>query len=417
MLAEIRGGRLDQVSRHLREIPEGLEIEPIYRWQAEWNLVKAMQRGGRMQDAYHRVTSLLISSESERIPEGELRLRLEWLRAQVSYDAGKAEETLPLTRWILEDIEAADFPVEAALAERVTAYALLLQAQARLELNQAEQAVADLETIRERFPGGEPALYSYLVQARHYTQVNRTVDAQQLLISVADNHQGSRYAPIALYEAALNAQRRGQETDYQIQAIDLLERLVKQYPGHDLAFYARLRQGNLLRQLNRFETAEGVYRFLENNFPNHPDSALVQLSLADCYLALANRDDAQRFRDAAAVLERLLDLPVLAPDVKAEAAFKLAFANAARGRTDRAQEIYWAAISDLYLDTEVAEKLGGNGRYWIARCLFEYGQILEREGRTANAREIYSMIVKNALPGEALARANLARLVSKGESE
>lgn len=417
VLAEIRGGRLSEVSRHLRDVPEGLEIDPLYRWQAEWNLVKAMQRSGDMAEAYDRVTALLEGEESEEIPEGDLRLRLGWLQAQLSYDAGQFEETLPLVEEVLEQARAEPSPVAEELAEPIIAYGLLLRAQAQLELDQAGDAVASLETIRSDFAGSEPAIYSYLVEARHYTQVNRTVDAQQLLISLADSHKESRYAPIALYEAALNAQRRGQDADYQNQAISLLERLVSEYPGHELSFYARLRQGDLLRQLNRFETAEGVYRFLENNYPNHPDIALVQLSLADCYLAQSNREESQAFRDAVAILERLFDLSGLPADLRAEAGFKLGFANAARGRESRAQEVFWATVSSLYLDEETVEGLGSRGRYWIARCLFEYGQLFEREGRPENAREAYAMISANGLPGEALARANVARLLSKGESE
>jgi tetratricopeptide (TPR) repeat protein len=416
VLSEIRGGRVDEVLRHMREIPEGVTIEPIYRWQSEWNLVKAMQRAGRMAEAYERVTELLTGSE-ESVPEGDLQIRLEWLRAQLSFDAGRPAETLPLVEAVLASLESEPSPVPQALAERITAYSLLLQAQAQLGLDQAEAATATLEMIRDRFPGSEPASYSYLVEARHYTRINRTVDAQQLLISLADNQKESRYAPIALYEAALNAQRRGQEADYQNQAIQLLERLVNQYPGHELAFYARLRQGDLLRQLNRFEAAEGVYKFVENNFPNHPDLALARLSLADSYLAQANGQETQSFRDAVAILERLFDLSSLGPDLRAEAGFKLAFANATRGRVARAQEVYWAAVSVLYLDEATAQSLGSRGRYWIARSLFEYGQLFEREGRPRDARDAYSLIARNALPGEALARANLARLSLNGEPE
>lgn len=416
VLSEIRGGRVEEVVRHMREIPDGVAIEPIYRWQSEWNLVKAMQQAGRMAEAYERVTELLTGA-GEPVPEGDLRIRLEWLQAQLSFDAGQPEATLPLVESILASLESEPPPVPPELAERIAAYSLLLQARAQLQTDQGEAATGTLEKIRNRFPGSEPASYSYLVEARHYTRINRTVDAQQLLISLADSQKESRYAPIALYEAALNAQRRGQEADYQNQAIQLLERLVNQYPGHDLAFYARLRQGDLLRQLNRFEAAEGVYKFIENNFPNHPDLPLARLSLADSYLAQADGEDRQSFRDAVAILERLFDLSSLGPDLRAEAGFKLAFANANRGRVARAQEVYWGAVSALYLHEETAQSLGSRGRYWIARCLFEYGQLFEREGRPREAREVYSIIARKALPGEALARANMSRLSLNGEPE
>lgn len=417
VLSEIHGGRLAQASSHLKEIPDGVTIEPSYRWQAEWNLVKAMQGRGQMMQAYERVAGLLEDEDADVISSEGLRLRFEWLRAQLSYDAGRAEETIPLVEEVLARLEDEALALDERLKERIAAYALLLQGQARLALGETEGALAALEEIRRRFPGTDPALYSYLVEARHYTRVNRTVDAQQLLISLADSHKESRYAPIALYEAALNAQRRGQDADYQNQAIKLLERLVNEYPGNELAFYARLHQGDLLRQLNRFENAESVYQFIENNFPNHPDLPLVQLSLADCYLAQEGGREANRFQNALAILERLFDLPTLSADLRAEAGFKIAYANAARGNEERALEVYWATVSNLYLDEQIAETLGSRGRYWVARSLLEYGQQFERLGRLDNARKAYAMISENGLPGKALAGANLARLMPKGASQ
>lgn len=436
VVSEIRGGRLGEAVKHLRDPPADVSIGPVYRWQAEWNLVKAMQRRGQMAEAYERVTRLL-AAEGDSLPAGDLRLRLEWLQAQLSFDAGKPEETLPLVDQVLSRVRGDRSPLEGELRERIIAYALLLQGQARLALGEDSEALASLEKVRKRLPGSEPALYSFLVEARHYTHVNRTVDAQQMLISLADSHKGSRYAPIALFEAAVNAQRRGQEAGYQDQAIALLERLVNEYPGHQLAFYARLRQGDILRQLNRFEAAEVVYLSIENKFPNHADARLVQLSLADCHLAQAARGNIQRFLSAISLLERLYDLPNIPADLRAEVGFKLAYANGRLARETRspreqgasaqetraqelearAQEIYWATVSDLYLDEKVAAALGARGRYWVARCLFEYGQQFERDGRLENAREAYTLIKKNGLPGESLATANLARLMPASPSE
>lgn len=413
VLSEIRGGRLEEVSRHLNELPEGVKVEPIFRWQAEWNLVKAMQERGQMTEAYTRVTNLLSGKDAEAIPTDDLRLRLEWLQAQLSFDAGKPEETIPLAEKVLGRVQGESAPDDGELRDRITSYSLLLQGQAQLAVGQTDAALARFKEVRERFPESDPATYSFLVEARYYTRVNRTVDAQQLLTSLADSHKNSKYAPIALYEAALNAQRRGQESSYQDQAIALLERLVDEYPGHELAFYARLHQGDLLRQLNRFEAAEVVYLSIENNYPDHPDILLVQLSLADCYLAQAGRDERQRFQNAVSVLERLLDLPTANADLRAEAGFKLAFANAARGEGERAQQVYWTTVASLYLDEKVAATLGSRGRYWISRCLFENGQQFEREGRLEQAREAYAMIKEGGLPGESLAAANLARLVPK----
>ena len=49
-------------------------------------------------------------------------------------------------------------------------------------------------------------------------------------------------------EAALQAERRGQDANF-AEANRLIEDLVKKYPSSDLVFYARLKQGDLLRKL------------------------------------------------------------------------------------------------------------------------------------------------------------------------
>lgn len=413
ILAEIRGNRMEDARRQLDEISEGLAIEPAFRWQAEWNFVKAMQRGGQMEQAYERVKALLSEESSNGIILDELRVRFAWLEAQLSFDAGQPEKTIPLAEAVMARVGEEPSPVDEPVRSRIISYSLLLRGQAQLAVGEAAAALMAFKEIRERFPETDPAIYSILVEARYYTQVNRTVDAQQLLTSLADAHKESQYAPIALYEAALNAQRRGQESSYQDQAIALLERLVAEYPGHELAFYARLDQGDLLRRLNRFEAAEMVYLSIENNFADHPDIFLAQLSLADSYLAQAGKNGKQKFENGVAILERLFDLPVVAVDVRAEAGFKLAFANARHDREDRAQQIYWAAVSNLYLNEASSSQLGSRGRYWIARCLLEYGQQFEREGRLEEARKAYALIAEGGLPGDSLAAANLARLMPK----
>lgn len=409
--AEIRGGRVNRAIAHLEEA-ELDQADSAYRWRAEWNLVKEMQRRGNMEDAYARITRLL-GDESETIPDDALRIRLQWLQAQLSHDAGRSGETLPLLDQLDEALDGG--ALDEPMRDRVKAHSLLLRGKACLAADRDAEGVAALERVRQEYPGSEPAIYSQLVEARHYTEVNRTVDAQQLLIQLADEHRTSPYAPIALYEAALNAQRRGPEESYQQQAISQLERLVNEHPRHELAFYARLRQGDLLRRLNRFEAAELVYRDLANIHPNHPDIALVQLSMADCFLAQATEGSGPRFSNAIAILERLFDLPTISPDLRAEAGFKLAFATArgTNGNRERAGELYWSIVSNLFLNEEIRANLGARGRYWVARSLLEYGRYFEEMNRKEEAGRAYELIEANGLPGRRLAAASLARLRSE----
>src|SRR5690606_25720354 len=140
----------------------------------------------------------------------------------------------------------------------------------------------------------------------------------------------------------------------------------------------------------------------------------------------AGQGDKSRMLNAISILERLFDLPNLAADLRAEAGFKLASANALRGEDGsherksgeaRAQEVYWATVSSLYLDEKAAAALGARGRYWVARSLLEYAQQFEREGRLENAREAYALIKKDGLPGQSLATDRLSRLLPAGATQ
>ena len=136
---------------------------------------------------------------------------------------------------------------------------------------------------------------SYFVEAEHYARQDKIVEAQQLLTRLADDFPKSAYAPYALYQAAFLAERLGQVKDLQ-DANQLIERLVTTYPDQPLVFEARLKQGDLMRKLNRFPLAEQDYQSLINNYSRNPDVILARLALAETYNAQSAGDPSPRTR-------------------------------------------------------------------------------------------------------------------------
>ncbi len=412
--AELRGGRLERAIEHL----EGAGFQTIedldYLWQAEWNLLKTLQRRGRVGDAYGRVTELLESGYDYPLP-ASLRVRFLWLQAQLSFETGHPEDTLSLVDIVLAELmhveERADLPEN--LRESIRAYAMLIQAQALLETGRSEEAVSLLQKLRESHQGSEPAIYSYLAEARYQSDMGKSVEAQRLLLALADEYPESPYAPIALYEAAITTERGGLDEGYQERSINRLERLVERYPNHELAFYARLKQADILREMNRFGTARQIYESLENRHPDHPDWFRVKVSLADTLLAQGERGDAAFHDRALVALERLYDLPHLTPDMRAEAGFKYGFAYEKVGNRDRAEEVFWLVIAGILENEENLERVGSNGRYWVSRSIFHLGRILEDTGRWGEAREAYALISIHRLPGEDIARSRLSPLTAR----
>ena len=399
VLSDIRAGQLDSAAKQLDAAAGNPGFDSLNRWQAEWNLVKEMQVRGQAPAAYARVNRLLTGG-TQGVP-GELRIRLMWLRAKLSFDNGQYEQTKRQTDELLALLQQGG-QMDATLRTEVVSNTHLLKAQALLALGSDDEGGALLARLRADYRGTKAAVYSYIVQAARLAERGELAKAQQTLTDMVDNNRTSDFAPFALYEAAIYAERQG--LDRQLQAAyNLLERLIKNYPADELVFHARLKQGDLLRKLNDFATARQVYEFLVNNYPGHPDELLAQVRLADSLFA-QGANSVANYESASAIYERLRDLPSAPADLRTEAGFKWGYALAKREQGAKAQGVFWSVVSDFLLDPAQAARLGAKGRYWVARSLLELGQIHEEAGRLDEAQRAYQLIVEQKLYGMAQAQ-------------
>jgi tetratricopeptide (TPR) repeat protein len=414
VLSDIRADQLDAAAAQLDAAAANPAFDPVDRWQAEWNLVKAMQVHGQTAGAYARVNRLLAGG-AQGVPE-DLRIRLMWLRAKLSFDSGQPETTLRQADELLGLLSPGG-QLDPALRTDVVSTALLLRAQALLALNRDKEGIAVMGKLRADYQATAAAQYSYLVQAGYLTQRGDLAGAQGVLVGFVDNenYRQSEYAPLALYDAALNLERQGLDRQLQ-EAYKRLERLITYYPQNELVFYARLKQGDLMRKLNDFATARQLYEYLVNNYAGHPDELLAELALADSLFA-QGANSVSNYESATAIFERLRDLPSAPVDLRVEAGFKWGYALAKRAQAAKAQTVFWGVVNDFLLDAGTAAKLGAKGRYWVSRALLELGQIHEDAGRQDEARRVYQLIVDNKLYGTAQAQAKLARFRPAGDEK
>ncbi|MDB6113132.1 MAG: Anaphase-promoting complex, cyclosome, subunit 3 [Lacunisphaera sp.] len=413
VLADIRADQLDSAAKQLDEAAANPAFDAVSRWQAEWNLVKEMQVRGAAQAAaaYERVNRLLTSG-AQGVPD-DLRIRLMWLRAKLSFDNDKLEEAQAQADELLKLLQQGG-QFEPVLRTNVTSMALLLKAQALLALKRDAEGFALFEKLRKDFQATDAAQYSYLVHAGYLTQRGDIAAAQGVLNSFVDNpaYRGSDYAPLALYESALNEERLGLERNLR-DAYKKLERLIQDYPRDELVFYARLKQGDLLRKLNDFPAARQIYEDLVNNPVPHPDVLLAQIALANCLYAQSTNSPVN-YEGALAIFERLRDLPTAPVDLRAEAGFDWGYALAKRDQAAKAQAVFWAVANDFLLDASQAAKLGAKGRWWVAKSLLELAKIHEDAGRLDEAQRVYQLIIDQKLSGQALAQDKLARFRAAG---
>ncbi|OHE78737.1 MAG: hypothetical protein A3G75_00565 [Verrucomicrobia bacterium RIFCSPLOWO2_12_FULL_64_8] len=386
-------------------------IDIVHRWQAEWNLARALQARGQTIAALKRVERLTGEPAAATMP-ADLYVRMAWLQARLAFEAGSPAETVRLVDALLARLQTPALATLAgSLKDDVTSTSSLLKAQALLAFDEprpgaAREGLELLKKLREDHPKSDSAAYSYIVEADYYAARDAIVEARRLLTKLADDDKTKTnpYAPFALYEAALNAEKQA----HYDAAVLLIERLVQEYPRSELVFYARLKQGDLQRQLNLFGDAQRAYEWLLNNFAGHQDAVRAEFGLAACHYAQAAIDPSH-WEAAEARYERLLDRPAVPADMRVEAGYMLGHMLAQRGHAARAQEVWWPVVNMFLLDANRVSELGANGPYWMSRILLELGELWEKEAKLDQARQTYEMILQQKLPGESLARQRLAR--------
>lgn len=401
VLADIRADRVAEAAVLLDEMAARPGFDVVSRWQAEWNLIREMQVRGQNAAAQRRVEALLASGTAA-VP-GELRVRLLWLRAKLSFDNGEAPKAVREVEELLAQLPGAQ--LDPALTAEVASTAQLLRAQALLALERDNEAAVLLERLRAEFRNTKAAVYSFLVQAAREAQRGELARAQKTLTDMVDANRTSEFAALALYEAALLAERQGLDRNL-TEAHHMLERLVRDYPNDEVVFYARLKQGDLLRKLNDFGSARLVYEDLINNRAQHPDVLLAQLELARSLFAQAANNPAN-FESAVALFERLRDLSSAPTDLRVEAGYMWGYALARRGQSANAQTVLWSVVDAFFVDPAQARSLGATGRYWISRALLELGQLLEESGRFDEAQRAYRLIIDHQLGGAVQAQSRL----------
>jgi TolA-binding protein len=438
VVAEIKADRADEAGRLLDRYAAEPRLDQVNRWQAEWNLARKLQTmTGGTAAAKARVDRLLGAAESAgpaaTLP-ADLRVRMNWLQARLALDAGAEvtadparakpflEEALTRAQALLGSLtDTADLAED--FRQDVTSNTLLLRAQAEFKLAREEDALATLKQLRADYPTSDAAAHSYLDEADHLEEKNDFVGAENVLNQLVGEfknqpaapgpsgakraEQENTYAPYALFRAALNEERRGE--DFYKPAYRILDDLVNGYKQSDLVFYALLKQGDLLRRLNQFGAAQQIYEHLVHNFATHADVLTAELALAACHRAQA-ATDVSHAESAIAIFDRLRDLPNAPAEVRAEAGFQYGDLLAQGGHPDQAEDAWWSLVRALLPDNAPAGQLGAGGPAWLARALLHLGDLLALEKKLDQARVAYQQVIQKGLPYQATAHDRLQRL-------
>ncbi len=360
-------------------------------WNAEWKIISRQRANGESDKAKRRIERAIETTKSK-----SLLIKMRWLLARVAEESGDIKKSIKLCDQIISDI-ANDNSSDKQTRNLVAANASLMKARCLESLNNVDDAIVEYKKLRDNYPNSDAAKVSYLYQARSESKRGNYAAAQQLCHTLATNDPKGEHVYDAVSDAAKYANKLGSDADYK-NALSMLDKLCNDFPNNPRNFYARISQAEILRQINAFADARKVYEEIINTNPRHPEIHLAWLGLGDC--ALAQRS---KTLNAATIFERVYSLPDMSAAVKAEAAFKCAFALERAGRSREANEMRWGMSNRLLS----MNPLSAAAKYWIGRNLFALAKNLEMTGAKRDAHAAYQMIVKYKLPSYSVAEAKL----------
>jgi len=410
VLSELKTGNAEAAAAHIDAAYSDARIILSSIWKAEWNLIDFLRREGRITEAFARIENVMGGSDSENI-QPELSLRMRYISARLSLESAYPEEALLQARTLIEELDGNQFSaLPGELLQSVESHLLLLIGESYYAEGQKSEGIGTFLQLREKFPQSGPAILSYLVESRAESGEDNLVSAQRSLIDLVDRFPESEYAPIALWEAALNAEQRGLNSHLQ-EAIRILEDLVIAYPEHGLVYFARLKQGDLARRLNDFPTALLLYERLLSIYPGHPERFRAEISRGDCLMALGS-EDPSRLDVAAIIYQRNCLLSSAPLSIRLEAGFKWANALLQQDDFQGSDAVYLQLYERFILDPDMNQHILTEeaGRYWMARVLLQMGNQQSEKGETAAAVTLYQTLISLDLPGSALAQARLDAL-------
>ena len=406
IMAELRAGDVDTAIQH---IEQDLSIDVDARWKAEWNVAQALQARGEEGVALQRIQALIADDSGKQVAVA-LDLRIRWLGLYLTVmimeesDGGLEGEADAL----LSRIESLPPGVLTEADFRLLiAESLFLKAHVLFRLGKADAGIEILKQLREAYVMSSVAERSYMAEASHYASIGDFRAAQDTLSQLAILYPDSFLVAKALFEAALHCERRGPA--HYADAVRLHNELAERFPQDELVYVSRLKQGDLLRQMNDFAGAQIIYETLIHSQPEHPHRYMAELSQLECMLALARNNDDQ-FRSIISDLKRLMDIPNLPVDVQAEVAYKRGFVLMQMKAVVEAIEVFTLTVDRFLLDSTLVGQLGKAGRYWIARTMLDLGRALEEVGELSEAYRVYRKVAAYNLPGRNIAQARAGRL-------
>ena len=409
VVSKMRLGELDSVVKLFNQASASSQISDSSYCMIEWNLALGLKNSGQVNKAVNRLSEFFKNAQGSNIPTA-LKIRLQWLTLYLKYSAGiDGSGSVREIESILKKLNGLKGgildPRELSLLQ---SQVRLLKGQFLLSAGREAEGLNTLKYLQSNYSKTLAAELSYIIIADYYSKDGFFDQAEVYLLKLAEGYPESEYAPEAILEAALNAEKR--EPNSFNQAIRLLNQIVENYQDSHLVFFALRHQGDLLRRSGDFSAAMTIYEGIIQKFPSHSNRYLVELSRIDCLLALVNRENLFAYKEIVVELERLLDLPYLPVPFQIEVGYKLTFVLSEIEDLEASIEVGLSIISRFLDAIQPEDEMSSISRYWIARSMFLLCDNLIKTKSPEEAKKIYRMMIAYKLPGQELVKQFLSKL-------
>ena len=89
--------------------------------------------------------------------------------------------------------------------------------------------------------------------------------------------------------------------------------------------------------------------------------------------------------------------------------FILPYTLQKRSREKEAKDIHWQVFERYRDNADLKDAIGARGGYWASRSLLVRAEILESEGKSDKAIELYELVIDLGMPGRKIATERMKR--------
>ena len=409
IFCEIRSSNFEWVDENLHSLLSSGFIENSLIWELELRFWKALEKDN-IEKVLKRIDKVWarFSKISDSI-NNELKAKIYFYYSNFLKNQKDYRRSLDLIDKLIVTLEKnSNFKLQDFFNGSEI---LLLKGELELITSPTESSLSTLRKVRTQFPKSDHAILSYILESRFWSNLGRSVDAQNILNKLVENFPNSNFAPIALFEAALQSSHRG-SLEQEKEATRLLEKIVEEYPNHPLHSYALLQQAELLWRNGNLEYAKTNYQKILETYPDHSEKTAIRLAIAKILMAQKSTNQ-NHLIQAMTIFESISKEDSLPSALEIEIKMNWALALRNVGQLKESEKLYWTTLNKYLFKKDTKFLKLNDILWWIGELVIGFGDLYRGMNRNNDAIKVYRWVEQYDLPQKLTAKTTLNSLVSR----